>query len=137
MDPIQNLKAFGFEISSPDPAGWYRAERQGCAILFRANAGRVEIFRSAGLVRKGKIFRLLDRGFQKFLSDDSVEIPALADMLEHINDFYQDFKDAVGLPVLFNEALGALTAFTDLDSAEHPYQPSAVSFQPSAFSYKP
>jgi hypothetical protein len=97
-----------------------QTEREGGAVIFRVNAGRVELFRSAGLLRHGRIFRVLDRGFQKFLSDDSVEIPATAEMLERISNFYQDFKDAAGMPVRFNEALGALTAFTDLDRAEHP-----------------
>lgn len=119
-DPVAGLKAAGFEVqAAPDRPGWMQATRQGCAVLFRKTGNnRIETYRSAGLIRQGRIFRVLDRGFQKFLSDDQREIPATAAALEEISSFHQDFKDAVGLPVLFNEALGALTAFTNLDRVE-------------------
>ena len=121
-DPISQLKAAGFEIrpSSFSPS-WMQASRGGCAVLFRETLdNRIEMLRSPGLLRNGKIFRVLDKGYQKFLTDDHREIPAIAAHLEEINSFYQDFKEAIGLPVLFNESLGALTAVTQLDGVERP-----------------
>lgn len=122
QDPISKLKVAGFEISAaPEASGWSRAVKNGGAILFRpASEACVEMLRSAGLWRRGKIFRVLDKGFQKFLTDDVREIPATAKDLQQIDSFYQDFKDTVGMPVLFNEALGALTAVTNLDRVERP-----------------
>lgn len=121
-DPLERLKAAGFEIGpSAESTSWMQATQNGCAVLFCKTAdGRVEMYRSPGLLRQGKIFRVLDKGYQKFLTDDQREIPATAESLEQINDFYQDFKIAVGMPVLFGEALGALTAVTDLDTVERP-----------------
>jgi hypothetical protein len=121
-DPINRLKAAGFETRpSSISTSFLQATKGGCAILFRETLdNRIEMFRSPGLLRQGKIFRVLDKGYQKFLTDDQREIPATATGLEHINSFYQDFKEAVGLPVLFNESLGALTAVTKLDSVERP-----------------
>jgi hypothetical protein len=121
-DPISLLKAAGFEIrpSSILPS-WIQASRGDCAVLFRETLdNRVEMLRSPGLLRNGKIFRVLDKGYQKFLTDDQREIPANASHLEQISSFYQDFKEAIGLPVLFNESLGALTAVTQLDVVERP-----------------
>ncbi len=121
-DPVAILQSAGFEIkNSPDMPGWLLASRAGCGILFRKTGDQqIETFRSAGLLLQGRIFRVLDRGFQKFLSDDQKQIPAAASSLEKITSFHQDFKEAVGMPVLFNEALGALTAFTDLDRVTRP-----------------
>ncbi|MBZ5551595.1 MAG: hypothetical protein LAO21_02665 [Acidobacteriia bacterium] len=121
-DPISQLKAAGFEVrpSNISPS-WMQASRGGCAVFFRETlANRVEMLRSPGLLRNGKIFRVLDKGYQKFLTDDQLEVPATALHLQQINFFYQDFKDAIGLPVLFNESLGALTAVTRLDGVERP-----------------
>lgn len=121
-DAISNLRAAGFEVNSiSENSGWMRATQGGCAVLFGITAGgQIEMFRSPGLLRQGTIFRVLDKGYQKFLTDDQAEIPATAPFLEQINDFYQDFKEAIGAPVFFNEALGALTAVTRLDSVERP-----------------
>jgi hypothetical protein len=121
-DPIARLKAAGLEVRpSSISTSLLQASKGGCAVLFRETLdNRIEMFRSPGLLRQGKIFRLLDKGYQKFLTDDQREIPATAADLDYINSFYQDFKEAVGLPVLFNEALGALTAVTRLDTVERP-----------------
>jgi hypothetical protein len=121
-DATSNIRAAGFEVSpAPEKSGWMRATRGGCAVLFGITTGnQIEMFRSPGLLRQGKIFRVLDRGYQKFLTDDQSEIPATAPFLEQINDFYQGFKEAIGAPVFFNESLGALTAVTHLDSVERP-----------------
>lgn len=121
-DPITKLKSGRFEVkASPELPGWMQATRDGCAVLFRqTDDGQVEMFRSAGLLRQGRIFRVLDKGYQKFLTDDREEIPATASYLQQINSFYQDFKESLGFPVKFNEALGALTALTNLDMVERP-----------------
>jgi hypothetical protein len=122
VDPIAKLREAGFEVNaSSESAGWMQATRNGCAIMFRQRADHgVETSRSAGLLRHGRIFRVLDKGFQKFLTDDRQEVPALASDLNRINFFDQGFKEAIGLPVKFNEALGALTALTNLDRVERP-----------------
>jgi hypothetical protein len=121
-DAVANLKAAEFEIApSASASSWMQATRGGVAVLFRKTGdNHVEMFRSPGLLRQGKIFRVLDKGYQKFLTDDQREIPATAEYLQQINSFYQDFKEAIGVPVLFNESLGALTALTHLDVVERP-----------------
>ncbi|MBZ5537473.1 MAG: hypothetical protein LAO31_16070 [Acidobacteriia bacterium] len=121
-DPLSQLKAAGFQVRpSPISPSWMQASREDSAVLFRETLdNRIEMLRSPGLLRNGKIFRLLDKGYQKFLTDDQQEIPATASHLEKINSFYKDFKEAIGLPVLFNESLGALTAVTQLDGVERP-----------------
>ena len=121
-DPITRLKVAGFDVRpSSFSASFLQATKAGCAVLFRETLdNRIEMFRSPGLLLQGKIYRVLDKGYQKFLSDDQRQFPATAAGLEYINSFYQDFKEAVGLPVLFNESLGALTAMTELDKVERP-----------------
>lgn len=68
--------------------------------------GTPEILTRPGWVLNGEISRLLDRGYQKFLRTDKIEIPATADHLRAIHQFTEELKEAIGGTMLYNESLG-------------------------------
>src|SRR3984893_9330904 len=68
--------------------------------------GSVEILARPGWLLNGEIARLLDRGYQKFLKTSMMEIPATADHLRAIHEFTEELNEALGVPSLYNQALG-------------------------------
>ena len=66
-------------------AGTVRVSKYGCAAEIAPGDGApVMIVSRPGFVLGGEIARLLDRGYQKFLKTDKLEIPATADHLREI-----------------------------------------------------
>lgn len=59
-----------------------------------------------GIVVKGEVARLLDRGYQKFLKTSQYELPASAQQLQAIHTFSEELKQLVGEVSLYNESLG-------------------------------
>jgi hypothetical protein len=57
-----------------------------------------------------EIGTLTDGGFQKFFRTPSGKSkPALAEELKAVHDFQEDLREALGLTVLYNEALGTVS----------------------------
>jgi hypothetical protein len=59
-----------------------------------------------GILVRGEIARLLDRGYQKFLKSSQFEIPASAQQLQAIHAFSEELKQLIGDASLYNESLG-------------------------------
>jgi hypothetical protein len=59
-----------------------------------------------GVLVKGEISRLLDRGFQKFIRTSQYELPATATQLQAIHGFSEELKQLTGATSLYNESLG-------------------------------
>jgi hypothetical protein len=59
-----------------------------------------------GVVVKGEVARLLDRGYQKFIKTSQYELPASASQLQAIHAFSEELKQLVGTISLYNESLG-------------------------------
>lgn len=59
-----------------------------------------------GVLVKGEISRLLDRGFQKFIRTSQYELPATATQLQAIHAFSEELKQLTGATSLYNESLG-------------------------------
>src|ERR1700733_3609173 len=76
------------------------------AEIAAAPDGTVEILARPGWMLNGEIARLLDRGYQKFLKTDKLEIPASAEHLRAIHEFTEELIEAAGGTILYNEALG-------------------------------
>jgi hypothetical protein len=54
----------------------------------------------------GRVARLLDRGYQKFLKTPDFELPARARQLQALHLFSEELKLLTGAIDLYNEALG-------------------------------
>jgi hypothetical protein len=59
-----------------------------------------------GVMVRGEVGRLLDRGYQKFIRSSQYEIPATAQQLQAIHSFSEELKQLTGATSLYNESLG-------------------------------
>ena len=59
-----------------------------------------------GVLVKGEVSRLLDRGYQKFIKTSQYELPASASQLQAIHTFSEELKLLTGAISLYNESLG-------------------------------
>jgi hypothetical protein len=59
-----------------------------------------------GVIVKGEVTRLLDRGYQKFIKSSQYELPATAHQLQAIHAFSEELKQLTGATSLYNESLG-------------------------------
>ncbi len=59
-----------------------------------------------GVVVKGEVARLLDRGYQKFIKTSQYELPASATQSQAIHAFSEELKQLIGTISLYNESLG-------------------------------
>jgi hypothetical protein len=88
------------------------------AEIAAAPDGTVEILARPGWMLNGEIARLLDRGYQKFLKTDKLEIPASAEHLRAIHEFTEELIEAAGGTILYNEALGTTSNVYHYDRVE-------------------
>ena len=59
-----------------------------------------------GVLVRGEVARLLDRGYQKFIKTSQYELPASAGQLQAIHTFSEELKQLTGAISLYNESLG-------------------------------
>lgn len=59
-----------------------------------------------GVLVRGEVSRLLDRGYQKFIKTSQYELPASASQLQAIHTFSEELKQLTGAISLYNESLG-------------------------------
>ncbi len=74
--------------------------------LDRSENGGPRLVVTPGILVKGEIARLLDRGYQKFIKTAQYELPATADQLRAIHHFTEELNRVTGAMGLYNEALG-------------------------------
>jgi hypothetical protein len=90
-------------------AGAYRVSKYGCAAEVAPSTEKdapVRLLAKSGWVLGGEIARITDRGYQKFLKTSKLEIVATADHLRAIHQFNDELKEAAGVEILYNEAMG-------------------------------
>jgi hypothetical protein len=59
-----------------------------------------------GVLIRGEVARLLDRGYQKFIKTSQYELPATASQLQAIHAFSEELTQLIGAISLYNESLG-------------------------------
>jgi len=78
----------------------------------------VKIFAYPGYLVGSEISKLVNRGYQQFLKNSKIEIPATADHLKALQSFAEELKVALGLPSLYNESLGTVSESYHYDRIE-------------------
>ncbi len=68
-----------------------------------------------GILVRGEIARLLDRGYQKFIKTSQYELPATADQLHAIHGFTEELNQVTGAMGLYNESLGTTSDLYEYD----------------------
>jgi hypothetical protein len=96
---LDELRRAGFTVDGA------RVSRNGCAAVVTEKAAG-----GAGILLGDEIATLVDGGFQKFFRAPSGKgRPALATDLEALHAFEEDLRQILGLPSLYNQALGTVS----------------------------
>ncbi len=100
---LVGLRAAGF-VAAPLASGKVQVSRGGFAAVLDGRS-------RGGPLIGGEIAALVDAGFQKFFETPSGRRrPTGAAELSALHAFEQDLKEALGLPSLYNESLGTVSA---------------------------
>ena len=111
---LQILRSHSFDVAPyPGVAGGMLVSKHGAAaVLISARGPGKEKDSSAafaihpGVLVRGEVGRLLDRGYQKFIKTSQYELPATASQLQAIHTFGEEVKLLIGDVSLYNESLG-------------------------------
>lgn len=81
-----------------------------------------------GVLVRGEVGRLLDRGYQKFIKTSQYELPATAGQLHAIHTFSEELKAIAGDVSLYNESLGTTSDLYQYDrlKGREPAHPAAT-----------
>jgi hypothetical protein len=110
-DVVNWLRDHGFDlIEAPGTQGRVFLKKYNVSAAIQKNDdGSVKIFAYPGYLVGTEIAKLVNRGYQQFLKTTKIEIAATADHLQALHQFTDDFKEALGLPSLYNESLGTVS----------------------------
>jgi hypothetical protein len=108
---LELLRAHGFDaVPYAGVAGGALVSKQGVgAVLVPAPENldaAVALAVHPGVLVRGEVARLLDRGYQKFIKTSQYELPASASQLQAIHAFSEELKQLTGAISLYNESLG-------------------------------
>jgi hypothetical protein len=107
---LEALRAHSFEVvPSEEVAGGVLVTKYGAGAILAPGPDQETPAAFAvrpGALVGGKVARLLDRGYQKFLKTTQFELPAAASQLQAIHLFSEELKQVTGAINLYNESLG-------------------------------
>lgn len=83
-----------------------------------------------GILLRGEIARLLDRGYQKFIKTSQCELPATAAQLHAIHQFTEELNQVTGGMGLYNESLGTTSDLYQYDRLRGREAPQAAPARP-------
>ncbi len=110
-DAVNWLRDHGFDlIEAPGTQNRVFLKKHNVsAAIEKDESGGARIFAYPGCLISGEISKLINRGYQQFLKTSKTEIAATADHLKALHQFTEEFKEALGLPSLYNESLGTVS----------------------------
>lgn len=113
------LRAHSFDVAEcAEVEGGVLVSKYGAGAILLASTGpdaAVALAVAPGALIGGRVARLLDRGYQKFLKTADFELPATAGQLEAIHRFSEELKILTGAVDLYNEALGTTSDLYEYD----------------------
>lgn len=113
---LDRLRAQGFEVTPfAGVPGGMLVTKHGAGAVLAAGEGGALVAVSPGLMVKGEVGRLLDRGYQKFIKSSQYEIPASAAQLQAIHALSEELKQVSGATSLYNESLGTTSDLYEYD----------------------
>src|SRR6266849_3035278 len=110
-DAVNWLRDHGFDlIEAPGTQTRVFLKKYNCsAAIQKTDDGGTKIFAYPGYLIGSEISKLVNRGYQQFLKTSKTEVPATADHLKALHSFSEELKEGLGLPSLYNEALGTVS----------------------------
>jgi hypothetical protein len=116
---LANLRANSFDVSPYEAvAGGQLVSKHGAAAVLVSSQSADSAAAFAihpGVLVRGEVARLLDRGYQKFLKTSQYELPATASQLHAIHTFAEELKLVTGGVSLYNESLGTTSDLYEYD----------------------
>jgi len=104
------LKDHGFDVlEAPGTNGRVCLREYNVSAAIQRDGDGVKIFAYPGYLVGSEISKLVNKGYQQFLKTSKTEVPATADHLKALHSFSEELKEALGLPSLYNEALGTVS----------------------------
>lgn len=130
---IESLRTHGFEVASfaGTPGGQLVSKYGAAAVLVPARDGEgspAALAEHPGILVRGQVARLLDRGYQKFIKTSQYELPATANQLQAIHRFNEEMTQVTGGTSLYNQSLGTTSDLYQYDrllGREHNPAPAA------------
>ena len=107
---LEALRAHSFDVTPwAEAAGGVLVTKYGAGAVLAAAADKaapVAFALHPGVLVGGRVALLLDRGYQKFIKTNQLELPATASQLHAIHRFSEELKQLTGDIDLYNESLG-------------------------------
>ena len=105
------FRSHQFDVSDmPGVANQVQVRKNGCgAVLSKAPNGGAGYVVRPGCLIGGEISLLVDRGYQKFLRTNKIEVAATAAHLHALHAFDEELCEAIGTPDYYNLALGTIS----------------------------
>jgi hypothetical protein len=116
---LQILRSHSFDVKpAKDVANGVLATKHGVGAVLVPGSTKDEPTAFAvhpGVLVRGEVARLLDRGYQKFIKSSQYELPATAAQLQAIHAFSEELKTLIGDVNLYNESLGTTSDLYQYD----------------------
>jgi hypothetical protein len=120
---LEALRANGFDVTPVKvvPDGMQVSKDGVAAVLVpgvtndKLESGGARLAVTPGILVRGEIARLLDRGYQKFIRTPQYELPATATHLQTIHTFTEELNRVTGALGLYNESLGTTSDIYQYD----------------------
>jgi hypothetical protein len=119
-DALSWLRDHGFDLlEAPGMQGRVFLKKYNVSAAIQKNGDDgVKIFAYPGYLIGSEISKLVNRGYQQFLKTAKTEVPATADHLKALQQFTEEMKEGLGLPILYNESLGTVSEAYQYDRVE-------------------
>jgi hypothetical protein len=135
---LDALRAHSFEIKPfPGVTDGVMVSKGGAAAVLvpgkgdeRVENGATAMAVTPGILVRGEIARLLDRGYQKFIKTSKYELPATAAQLQTIHQFTEELNQVTGGMGLYNESLGTTSDLYQYDRLRGREVPQAAPARP-------
>jgi len=126
-DALSWLREHGFDlIEAPGMQGRVFLKKYSVSAAIQKDGDDgVKIFAYPGYLIGSEISKLVNRGYQQFLKTAKTEVPATADHLKALQQFTEELKEGLGLPVLYNESLGTVSESYHYDRIKDRDKPAA------------
>jgi hypothetical protein len=117
---LETLRTHGFAVSSfAGVSNGQLVSKCGvAAVLVPARdqySGPTAFAEHPGILLRGQVALLLDRGYQKFIKTPQYEVPATAAQLHAIHTFSEELTQLTGGTSLYNESLGTTSDVYEYD----------------------
>src|SRR6204780_5461415 len=125
-DALNWLRDHGFDVlEAPGTQARVFLKKYNVSAAIQKNGDDgVKIFAYPGYLIGSEISKLVNRGYQQFLKTSKTEVPATADHLKALQQFTEELKECLGLPSLYNESLGTVSASYHLNRIENRDKPA-------------